>query len=182
MGFSMLEYWSGLPCPPSGDLPHPGVQPAFPASPALAGRFLTMISTWEAPTRQYLETNNKEETQHTKISRMQSSSTAETSTHTNVYLHGRDWLESQLITWQRVHISPGTLQGGQCGAAAAPGRPRFREARAHRGGAAASFTVTNSMFGFGQMCKTRLFQVIIFHWSFESSSGSIWILKRQFAT
>ena len=112
MGFSMLEYWSGLPCHPSGDLPHPGVQPAFPACPALAGRFFTISTIWEASTRQYLETNDKEETQQTKISRMQSSSTVEMSTHTNVYLHDRDWLESQLITWQRVHISPGTLQGG----------------------------------------------------------------------
>ena len=28
MGFSMQEYWSGLPCPPAGDLPDPGIQPA----------------------------------------------------------------------------------------------------------------------------------------------------------
>ena len=34
MGFSRQEYWSGLPCPPPGDLPHPGIQPASPASPA----------------------------------------------------------------------------------------------------------------------------------------------------
>ena len=25
-GFSSLEYWSGLPCPPPGDLPHPGIR------------------------------------------------------------------------------------------------------------------------------------------------------------
>ena len=25
MGFSMQEYWSGLPRPPQGDLPHPGI-------------------------------------------------------------------------------------------------------------------------------------------------------------
>ena len=25
------EYWSGLPCPPSGDLPKPGIKPRFPA-------------------------------------------------------------------------------------------------------------------------------------------------------
>ena len=25
MGFSRQEYWSGLPCPPPGDLPHPGI-------------------------------------------------------------------------------------------------------------------------------------------------------------
>ena len=26
MGFSRQEYWSGLPCPPPGDLPHPGTK------------------------------------------------------------------------------------------------------------------------------------------------------------
>jgi len=28
MGFPRQEYWSWLPCPPPGDPPHPGVQPA----------------------------------------------------------------------------------------------------------------------------------------------------------
>ena len=27
MGFSRQEYWSGLPCPPPGDLPKPGIEP-----------------------------------------------------------------------------------------------------------------------------------------------------------
>ena len=27
MGFSRQEYWSGLPCPPPGDLPDPGIEP-----------------------------------------------------------------------------------------------------------------------------------------------------------
>ena len=35
MGFFRQEYWSGLPCPPPGDLPDPGIEPASPASPAL---------------------------------------------------------------------------------------------------------------------------------------------------
>ena len=30
-GFSWQEKWSGLPFPPSGDLPHPGIQPVSPA-------------------------------------------------------------------------------------------------------------------------------------------------------
>ena len=38
MGFSRQEYWSGLPFPPPGDLPDPGIEPA---SPALAGGFFT---------------------------------------------------------------------------------------------------------------------------------------------
>ena len=35
MGFSKQEYWSGLPCPPPGDFPNPGIKPASPTSPAL---------------------------------------------------------------------------------------------------------------------------------------------------
>ena len=31
MGFSRQEHWSGLPCPPPGDLPDPGIEPASPA-------------------------------------------------------------------------------------------------------------------------------------------------------
>ena len=30
-GFSRQEYWSGLPCPPPGDLPNPGTEPRSPA-------------------------------------------------------------------------------------------------------------------------------------------------------
>ena len=37
VGFSGQEYWSGLPCPPPGDLPNPGVESA----PHIAGRFST---------------------------------------------------------------------------------------------------------------------------------------------
>ena len=33
MGFSRQEYWSGLPCPPSGDLPNPGIAPTSLVSP-----------------------------------------------------------------------------------------------------------------------------------------------------
>ena len=29
-GFSRQEYWSGLPCPPPGDLPDPGIEPRSP--------------------------------------------------------------------------------------------------------------------------------------------------------
>ena len=29
MGFSRQESWSGLPCPPPGDIPDPGIKPAF---------------------------------------------------------------------------------------------------------------------------------------------------------
>ena len=35
MGFSGQEYWSGLPCPPPGDLPDPGIEPVSPVALAL---------------------------------------------------------------------------------------------------------------------------------------------------
>ena len=68
MGFSRQEYWRGLPCPPPGDLPHPGIKPRSPALQANSlpseppgkpkntrmGRlsllqqiFLTQESTWD---------------------------------------------------------------------------------------------------------------------------------------
>ena len=41
MGFSWQEDWSWMPCPLSGDLPDPGIEPVFLMSLALAGRFFT---------------------------------------------------------------------------------------------------------------------------------------------
>ena len=41
MEFSRQEYWSGLPFPSPGDLPHPGVKLMSPVAPALAGGFFT---------------------------------------------------------------------------------------------------------------------------------------------
>ena len=48
LGFSRQEYWCGLAHPPPGDLPDPGIEPTSLMSPALAGRFLTTSTTWEA--------------------------------------------------------------------------------------------------------------------------------------
>ena len=42
MEFSRQEYWSRLPFPSSGDLHNPGIEPASPFSPALAGRFFML--------------------------------------------------------------------------------------------------------------------------------------------
>ena len=39
IGFSRQEHWSGLPCPPRGDLPDPGIELMSLRSPALTGRF-----------------------------------------------------------------------------------------------------------------------------------------------
>ena len=41
MGFARQEDWHELQFPPPGDLPHPGIKPVSPASPALAGGFFT---------------------------------------------------------------------------------------------------------------------------------------------
>ena len=46
MRFSRQEYWSGLPCPPPGHLPNPGIKPESLTSLALAG--FTTSTTWEA--------------------------------------------------------------------------------------------------------------------------------------
>ena len=48
MGVSRQEYWSGLPCPPPGDLLHPGIEPTSLTSPALTDGFFTTSITWEA--------------------------------------------------------------------------------------------------------------------------------------
>ena len=47
MGFSRQEYWNGLPYPPPGDLPDPGIEKASLMSPALAGDVFTTSATWE---------------------------------------------------------------------------------------------------------------------------------------
>ena len=48
LGFFRQVYWSGLPCPPPGYIPHPGTEPVSLTSPALAGRLFTTSTTWEA--------------------------------------------------------------------------------------------------------------------------------------
>ena len=40
MGFFRQEYWSGLPFPPPGHLPDPGIKPVSPVSPALQANSL----------------------------------------------------------------------------------------------------------------------------------------------
>ena len=46
MGFSRQEYWSVVPFPPPGHLPHSGIEPTSPVSPALLGG-LYHCTTWE---------------------------------------------------------------------------------------------------------------------------------------
>jgi len=51
--FSRQEYWSGLPCPPPGDLPNPGLEPMSLAFPALAGGLFT-AETQGKPNRKFM--------------------------------------------------------------------------------------------------------------------------------
>ena len=57
MGFSRQEYGSGLPRPPPGDPPDPGMEPASLMSPASAGRFFTIRTAWEALEGNQMERN-----------------------------------------------------------------------------------------------------------------------------
>ena len=41
MGFPRQEYWSGLPCPPPGDLPNPGIEPVSRCVSYIAGSIFT---------------------------------------------------------------------------------------------------------------------------------------------
>ena len=43
MWFPRQEHWSGLPFPPPGDLPDPGIKPVSLVSPALTGRFFPTV-------------------------------------------------------------------------------------------------------------------------------------------
>ena len=47
-GILQARYWSGLPCSSPEDLPNPGIKPATPPSPALAGGFFTTSTILEA--------------------------------------------------------------------------------------------------------------------------------------
>ena len=47
MGFFRQEYWSGLPCPPPGNLPDPQIKLVSLKYPAMAGGFFPTSATWE---------------------------------------------------------------------------------------------------------------------------------------
>ena len=52
--FSRQEYWSGLPCLPPEDLPDLGIKLECLMSLALAGKFFTTSTHWEAHKRLYI--------------------------------------------------------------------------------------------------------------------------------
>ena len=47
MGFSRQKYWSGLPCPPPGDLPDPRIELVSLKSPPWTGAFCPPGKPWE---------------------------------------------------------------------------------------------------------------------------------------
>ena len=49
MWFSRQEYWSGLPCPSTGNFPHPGIKPRSPASSALQADSLPLSHQGSTP-------------------------------------------------------------------------------------------------------------------------------------
>ena len=87
MGFPRHEYWSGLPFPPPGDLPNPGIKPRSPAlqasslPPELPGKpfasgvklkFLRWggypkcsVKTWYDPQGPYKREGGRAETEET---------------------------------------------------------------------------------------------------------------------
>ena len=71
MEFSRQEYWSGLPCHPSGDLPNPGIKLTVLTSPAFAGRLFATSTIWEALkySCQILESNRKIKQSDDELSR-----------------------------------------------------------------------------------------------------------------
>ena len=52
-GVLQARIWSGLPCPPPGNIPNQGIEPVSLMSPALAGGFFTTSTTWETQCIQY---------------------------------------------------------------------------------------------------------------------------------
>ena len=57
MGFFRQEDWSGLPCPPPGDLPDPGIETKSPVSPALQADSLPLSHRGEPHSRWTANTN-----------------------------------------------------------------------------------------------------------------------------
>ena len=77
MGFCRHEYWSGLPCPPPGDLPNPGTGPTSLTSPSLAGRFSPLVPPGKPHDgiSEYKKQTNKQEEKNHQLANKQWSGT-----------------------------------------------------------------------------------------------------------
>ena len=100
MGFSRQEYWSGLPRPPPGNLPDPGIEPESLMSHALAGGLFTTSATWEAQSQTGAPTYFSI---HVELRWVLSSATATPS------------LQSQQKPTGRISLTPTGAPGGQVG-------------------------------------------------------------------
>ena len=64
-GILQTKYWSGLPCPPPGHLPDPGMEPR---SLTLAGGFFTSRASWEAHMQTHTQNYNNIKYRNLEIS------------------------------------------------------------------------------------------------------------------
>ena len=80
MGFSRKEYWSGLPCPPPGGLPDPGIEPTSLMSPVWQVGSLPLEPPGK-PVCEYISTVN------TVRVRVGSSSNLSTAKDENIYCY-----------------------------------------------------------------------------------------------
>ena len=62
MGFSRQEYWSGLSCPPPGDIPNPAIEPESPATLALQADSLHTEPLEKPDLQDILELSPKKDT------------------------------------------------------------------------------------------------------------------------
>ena len=69
MGFSRQEHCSGVPCPPPGNLPDPGIEPTSLMSLALAGGFLPRVPPGKQRGTRWLPdlTQRREATSHVLV-------------------------------------------------------------------------------------------------------------------
>ena len=97
MGFSRQEYWSGLPCSPSGTLPNPGIESASFMSPTLASGFLFcfVLSYLASPYQWWgvgLEKNGKRCTCKQMRQQTKKNSLMEESTKQMLHEQSRSWV------------------------------------------------------------------------------------------
>ena len=122
MGFSRQEYWSGLPFPPPGDLPEPGIEPMSPTSPTQQGDS-SLLSHWSSTATSFVKlfkdfhSNGEREILHLKSPQI-------TQRHCPVVVtEVGDWTRKQSscrCTWSPTRIggAAGGFQGPHLGAKA----------------------------------------------------------------
>ena len=112
MGFSRQEYWSGLPFPPAGDLPNPGIEPG---SPALQADSLLpeppgeLFHSFHGASRVAQMVKNLPAVQETQVQSLswEDPLQKEVATHSSILAWRIPWMEEgpgglQSMGWQRV--------------------------------------------------------------------------------